>query len=213
MTFTVSDVLVEVRELIQDSTIPLRYPDEFVVRKINQIVRRMVVLRPDLFTEIVPIACVPGNLQSAPADAVRLMDVLTNNANTAVKEVSHDTLDMMVPDWRAVTGPVVNWMRFPRDQRRFYIYPAAIGGETLTLVYARCPPTLGLPSVIPLNPAYMPAVVDGTTWLMESIDAEHVESARAAMFQRGFTEMIAGGLAARRITDTDDAATAQGAAS
>lgn len=44
MSFTVADVLLDVRELIQDTKAPYRYSDDFVIRKINRTLSRMVVL-------------------------------------------------------------------------------------------------------------------------------------------------------------------------
>lgn len=207
MSFTVPDVIADVRELIQDTLSPYRYSDDFLARKISQTVRRVTVLRPDLFTEITTITCVAGSMQSPPADSVRIMDVLTNTSGAAVKEVNQEVLDLMVPAWEALTpGPAVNWMRYPRSPNRFYVYPAATVSDTLEIVYAKCPAVMTTASTIPLQDVYYPAIVDGTCWLMESIDAEHVESGRAKMFQDSFLQALTGSLQARRITDTDMAA-------
>lgn len=204
MSFLVSEVLLDVRELIQDTAVPYRYDDTFIVRKVNQVVRRMALLRPDLFTEITTITCVAGSLQSPPADSVRIMDVLTNTVGTAVKEVNQEVLDLMVPGWENLTpGPTTNWMRYPRSPNRFYVYPAATVSDTLEIVYAKCPVTLSIGSIVPVQDAYQPVVIDGTCWIMEAIDAEHVESGRAKMFQESFMAGITGSMQARRITDTD----------
>ncbi len=207
MSFTVSEVVVDVRELIQDSSLPYRYDDAFIVRKVNQIVRRAAILRPDLFTEITTISCVAGSMQSPPSDSIRIMDVLTNTAGVAVKEVNQEVLDLMFPSWESLTpGPATNWMRYPRSPNRFYVYPAATVGDSLEIVYAKCPATLSLSDVVPIQDVYMPVIVDGTCWIMEAIDAEHVESGRAKQFQDSFTSALTGGLQARRITDTETAA-------
>lgn len=52
----------------------------------------------------------------------------------------------------------------------------------------------------------MPVLVDGVCWVVEAVDAEHVEAGRAKMFKDSFTESLTVGLQARRITDTDAAA-------
>jgi hypothetical protein len=204
MTFTVADVILDVREGMSDSLIPYRYDDAFVVRRVNQVLRRICVVRPDLFTVHAPITCVAGILQSCPADSMRLFDVVSNDDGQAVKEVNQDTLDLMVPTWSAQTStPITNWMRYPRDPNRFYVYPPAAGTETLNIVYARSPAALMTNQTVPLPDAYMPAVIDGTMWLMESIDAEHVESPRAAAFKDAFESALTAGLTVRRLTDVD----------
>lgn len=203
MSFTVQDVVTEARELLLDNLLPYRYSDEYIVRKVNQILKRMVIARPDLFTTITNITCVAGSIQSAPSDSVRLMDVLTNSAGVAVKEINQEVLDLMFPNWgNGAAGPATNWMRYPRDPNRFYLYPVAAGGETLEIVYARCLPTYTASGTVGIQDAYFPVVLDGVCWMMESLDAEHVESGRAKMFRDSYDAALGAGLVARRITDT-----------
>lgn len=208
MSFTVADVILDARESVQDTDVGYyRYDDSFMVRKLNQVIRRAVVLRPDLFTQVATISCVAGGLQSCPADSVRLMDVLANSAGEAVKEVNQELLDLMVPGWELLTaGPAQNWMRYPRDPNRFYVYPSAVPASDLQIIYAKCPAMLTISDTVPMQDVYMPVLIDGLCWLAESIDAEHVESGRAKMFQDAFTTALTNGLQSRRITDTETAA-------
>ena len=207
MSFTVADVLADARDLVQDTSPPYRYDDADLVRKFNQILRRTVILRPDLFTEIVTISCAAGSLQQCPTDSVRLMDVLTNSAGSSVKQVNQEVIDLMIPDWETLaSGPATNWMRYPRDPNRFYVYPPATAAADLQIIYAKCPALLTTASTVPIQDVYMPVLVDGLCWIIESIDAEHVEAGRARMFKDSFTEALTVGLQARRITDTDAAA-------
>lgn len=210
MSFTVADIVVEARESVLDSMVPYRYSDDHIVRKINQILRRMVIVRPDLFSTVATITSVAGALQACPANSVRLMDVMLNGANRTPKEVNQDVLDMMFPEWNTdPAGQTKNWMRYPRDPNRFYVYPPSAGGETITLVYARSLPTYAIGDTVELQDAYYPVVLDGTCWLLESIDAEHVESSRSKMFKDAYDAALGGGLAARGITDSEDAGMAK----
>ena len=190
-----------------DETVPFRYSDDFLVRKVNQVLRRMVIVRPDLFTAVETITTVAGALQSCPADSVRLMDVALNGDSRVPKEVNQDVLDMMFPKWNdGAEGPTENWMRFPRDPNRFYVYPPSAGGETLTIAFAKSTPTYVMNDTIQLQDAYFPAVVDGASWLVEMIDAEHAESGRAKVFKDAYDGALAAGLAVRKLTDDEDAA-------
>jgi hypothetical protein len=210
MSFTVADIVLEARELLLDETAPYRYSDDFIVRKTNQVLRRMVIVRPDLFSAIAPITCVAGTLQSCPADSVRLMDVTLNSANRVPKEINQEVLDLMFPAWGAESAePTSNWMRYPRDPNRFYVYPPATAGEVITIVYAKSTPAYTLGDTVALQDAYFPVLLDGVCWLMESIDAEHVESSRAKMFKDAYEGALGAGLAARKITDTDEAGMAK----
>lgn len=206
MSFTVADIVTEARELLLDELLPYRYSDDFVVRKVNQVLRRMVVIRPDLFTVVANITTVAGALQQCPADSVRLMDVTKNGVGRVPKEIDQEALDVMFPSWRSGTvGATQNWMRVPRDPNRFYVYPASGGGETLTLLYARSLPTYTISDTVALQDAYQPVLLDGVCWLMESIDAEHAESARAKMFQESYNTALGAGLLARGISDSPSA--------
>jgi hypothetical protein len=149
------------------------------------------------------LTCVAGSLQTAPSDSIRFMDALSNTTGGAIKEVSQDVLDMMVPTWEALApGPAINWMRYPRDPNRFYVYPAATVSDTLTVAYSRCPATLTISGTIVMQDVYSPVILDGTVWLMEATDAEHVESGSAKAHQDSFISGLTGGLTARRLTDT-----------
>jgi hypothetical protein len=205
MSFTVADIVLEARELLLDLEEPFRYSDAFIVRKVNQVLRRMVIVRPDLFATVATITTTAGSLQACPADSVRLMDVTLNGSNLAPKEINQEVLDLMFPTWNADNaGATNNWMRYPRDPNRFYVYPPSAGGETLTIVYAKSTPTYVINDTVSLQDAYLPVLLDGVCWLMESLDAEHVESGRAKMFQDAYTTALGAGLAARAITDSED---------
>jgi len=207
MSFTVAEVLQDARELVQDTSTPYRYDDAFMVRKFNQVIRKAVIMRPDLFTQVTTIACSAGAMQVCPTDSVRIMDVLTSSTGEAVKEINQEVLDMMVPGWELTgAGPTKNWMRYPRDPNRFYVYPAATASLALEILYTKCPVMLTASDVVPIQDAYYPFVVDGLAGVLESIDAEHVESGRSKMFQDSFTAGLSAGLQARRITDTETAA-------
>jgi hypothetical protein len=55
-----------------------------------------------------------------------------------------------------------------------------------------------------LPDAYLTSVVEGTVYLAESIDNEHVNSGRAKLFQDAFTQGLGVGLQARVVTDTEE---------
>lgn len=212
MSFTVADVILEVRDLVSDSFAPYRYSDDFLVRKVNQAVRRACVIRPDLFTTHASITLAVGALQTAPADSMRLMDV-TTISGIAAKEINQDTLDLMFPSWptdATAVSTASNWMRYPRDPNRFYVYPAqASAGTAATVVYAKSPATMTSASTVPLPDAFMPCIIDGAGWLVEAVDAEYSESSRAKAFETSFREALAAGVSGRPLTDTESGGSQQ----
>jgi hypothetical protein len=203
MSFTAQAVLTEVRDLVQDSMGPdYRYSDPFVLRKIDQIVRGMAIIRPDLFIHFADITCAAGALQEAPADSVRLVDVLRNKNGQSLKEINQEALDLLSPGWPGQSAAAAtNWMRYPRAPNRFYVFPPATAGDALSIAYARCVPVTALGDTIALQDAYLSTVVNGTVWLLESVDAEHTESGRAKMYKDAYDSALAAGLTTRQITD------------
>jgi len=204
---TPQDVITEVRRLIQDESAPLRYSDAVLLGFVNETLKRMAVLRPDLFSYIGEIGTLADNpIQSCPADSVRLIEIFRVKNGNAITEVSRDTLDQSTPGWVAETpGTPVNYVRHVRNPNKFFLYPPPVGGTILVAEYVQAPRTYGLSEAIDLLPdSYLPTVVDGTVYLAESIDNEHVNSGRAKLFFDSFTQTLGVGLQSRQITDTEE---------
>jgi len=204
---TPQDVITEVRRLIQDESAPLRYSDTVLLGFVNETLKRMAVLRPDLFSLITNISTTPNVVvQSCPADSVRLVEIFQVVNGNAITEVSRDTLDQSTPGWVGeAAGTPVNYVRHVRNPNRFFLYPRPTSGTQLVAEYIQSPPTYTINQTIALLPdAYLSTVVDGTVYLAESVDNEHVNSGRAKLFYDSFTQTLGVGLQSRQITDTEE---------
>lgn len=205
------DVLVSVRQLLQDSNSNptlQRYSDDLLIGFANQTLKRMALLRPDLFSYIGEIACTAGEvLQSAPADSIQLMEILRVKNGGAIRETNRETMDQTYPAWASDTeAACVNWMRHPRNPNRFFIYPKAPVSQILIGEYAQSPPNYAVSDdILLLADAFYPCVVDGTVFLAEAVDSEAVSSQRAEMFQKSLTGMLAASLESRTVTMTENA--------
>jgi hypothetical protein len=204
---TPNEVITEVRRLIQDTKAPFRYSDAVMLGFVNQTLKKMVVLRPDLFAVIGDFATTAGSvLQDCPADSTRLIEVFQVKGGNAITEVTRRVLDQTSPSWVSdPPGAPVNFMRHVRNPNRFFVYPAPVAGTVLVGEYAQTPPdyTLNQEVTFPTD-AYFPVVVDGTVFLAESIDNEHVNSNRAKLFQDAFVQALGVGLQSRTVTDTEE---------
>jgi hypothetical protein len=204
-------VISEVRRMLQDTNtnaVLQRYSDAELLGFANQALKRIAVLRPDLFAKIAEFSTVAGEvLQTAPADSLRIMEVFRVKDGAAVREANRMTLDQTYPDW-ANDDPAatVNWMRHPRNANRFFIYPKAPAAQVLVLEYSQAPRNYNLGEQVELlSDAYLPVVIDGTIFLAESIDNEHVNSNRAQLFQQSFIQALSTNFQARPVTDTEEA--------
>lgn len=203
---TPSEVITEVRRLISDTRTPNRYSDALLLGFVNQTLKRMVILRPDLFSEIAEISTTANSvLQSLPADGVRLIEIFQVKGGNAVTEVNREMLDQSAPTWvNDPPGQPVNFVRHVRNPYKFFVYPRPVAGVVLVGEYAKTPPTYTINQTIQQLPdAYFSALVDGTVFLAESIDDEHVNSGRAKLYQDSFVQSLGVALQSRAVTDTE----------
>jgi len=203
---TPNEVITEVRRLIQDTKTPFRYSDTVLLGFVNQTLKRMVMLRPDLFAVIADFSTTANTvLQSCPADSTRLIEIFQVKDGDAVTEADRETLDRTAPGWvRETPGQPVNFMRHVRNPNRFFVSPRPAAGVVLVGEYAQTPPDYTLDQEITFpTDAYFPTTVDGVVFLAESIDNEHVNSGRAKLFQDSFVQGLGVSLQSRTITDTE----------
>lgn len=205
---TPQDVITEVRQLVQDVRAPFRYSDTVLTGFVNQTIRRMVLLRPDLFMDVDDIPVVANEvLQSCPSDSYRLVEIYRIKDGEALVEVSREMLDQTYPEWASVPPDVpVNYVRHPRNPNKFFLYPRPRINLTLVGEYVKVPPEYDLSDTIDLPDAYAPSIIDGVVYLAQSIDNEHVNSNRAKLFQDSFFQGLGVSLQSRSLTDTESGA-------
>ena len=206
-----ADVITEVRKMLQDTSTDAalqRYSDATLLGFANQTLKRMALLRPDLFALIGEIPCTTNaTLQSAPSDSIRIMEIFRIKDGPGVRETNREILDQTYPDWvTEAAGACISWMRHVRNPNRFFIYPQSTSGQILIGEYCQTPPNYASATTVTLLPdGYFPVVVDGTIFLAESIDNEHVNSNRAQLFQQSFIQTLTTSFQARSVTDTEEA--------
>jgi hypothetical protein len=206
---TPSDIITEVRRLVQDTRLPYRYEDMVLLGFVNQTLKRMAMLRPDLFGVITDIPTVPDEvLQSCPTDSIRLIEIFQVKNGNSITEVDREILNRTSPSWQnEQSGQPVNYMRHARNHNRFFVYPRPVAGVIIIGEYAQTPLDYSLNQTITLpTDAYFPVIVDGTVFLVESVDNEHVNSGRAKLFQDYFVQALGVSLQSRTLTDSEKGA-------
>lgn len=205
---TPAEIIAEVRKLVNDTRSPQRYSDADMLGFVNQTLKRMAMFRPDLFLQIGDVSTTPNTtIQSMPADSIRLVEIFGIKDGNAITEADRDTFDQTYPGWRVeAAGQPVNFMRHVRNPNVYFLYPRPEAGVTLLAEYAKVPTDYALndPIAAPID-AYFPTIVDGTVYLVESVDDEHVNSGRAKLFLDSFTQSLGVSLQSRELTDSDDA--------
>jgi len=200
------DVVTEVRRILQDTNSPQRDSDDVLIGFANQALKRIAVLRPDLFAYIGEIPCTDGEVvQSMPSDSIRLIEIYRVKNGNGVIETNREALDQALPTWMNDTAaPAVNFMRHVRNANKFFIYPKAPASQILIGEYAQTPPDYNGTTPVALLPdAYEPVVIDATVFIAESVDNEHVNSNRAQLFQQSFTQSLGVSAQSREVTDPE----------
>ena len=202
------DVIIEVRRIIQDETATYRYSDVFMLGLCNQALKRIQLLRPDLFAYVGTVACTAGAvIQDAPSDSLRIIECYSIVGGTGLVEADREVLDQTIPTWVNTTaGAAINWMRHVRNPNKFFIYPKAPVSQSLNIEYSQVPPTYdGTTTVTLLADSYFPVVVDAVIFLAESIDNEAVTSGRAKMYKESYENLLGVSRGSLPVTDTESA--------
>lgn len=201
---TPAEIITECRRLLNDTVSPYRYSDTVLLGYVNQTVKRMAILRPDLFGELGEIPTTPESaIQSLPPGAHRLIDVYQVKDGAAITEVDRETMARNHPSWMTeVAATPVNFMRHVRNPTKFFVYPRPVTGTVLIGEYAVTPSDYAADDEISvLPPSYMGVMVDGVMFLASSTDDEHVNSGRAGVFLESFTQQLGVALQNRPVLD------------
>lgn len=205
---TPQEVITQARSLINDDNalMPERFSDTTLLSFVNDAVKRASVVRPDLFivaTDITPTADqVEQELASSVTRIVELHRVVGGGA---IGEIDKETLDRSYPNWPLdASGTPVNWMRHPRNPRRYYLYPRPETGTQIKAEYVQVPGNYALGDTIGMPDSYKTALVDCVVYLAEVVDNEHVETQRAKEFFNSFMQALGADMAQRKLIDSED---------
>jgi hypothetical protein len=210
---TPADIIAEARRLLQDTRVPFRYTEAELLSYVNQTLRRVLTVRPDLFIDTVTVPLTAGTvLQSLPADAHRLVDVYYVEGYNSVNEVERLILERGYPQWVSdPAGIPYNFVRHARNPTKFFVYPRPVENLNLVVDYVVAPPTYEVDDTITApTDGYMSAIVDGVVFLASSIDDEHVLSGRAKLFLDSFMQTLGTDLQGRVLTDEEEPTVASG---
>lgn len=204
---TPQSVIAEVRVFIKDTdAVSYRNSDDNLVLMINRAMKRIALLRPDLFTTIGTITLVSGITQTVP-NYGRIVEVFGITGGGAITEGNRETLDELTPTWRSAASvaaaSITNWMRHSRNPSKFFVSPPSNGTGSLDAEYTAPPATLLIGTTIPLSENYEPAVVDMTVAEVEWADDENVLNQRAEAFYKRAKELLGADAQGRAMTDKE----------
>ncbi len=204
---TPQEVITQARVLINDDNalMPERFSDTEMLGFVNQAIKRTAMVRPDLFIisdDVTPTA--DQVEQELSTSVTRIMEVHRVVGGGAIGEVDKETMDRSAPDWTTEdSGTPVNWMRHPRNPRRYFLYPAPSTGTEISVEYIEVPSDYSIGATMALADSYRSAIVDCVVYLAEVVDNESVESERAKAFYTSFLQSLGADMSQREIVDNE----------
>jgi len=203
-------IIDRVRDTIQDEdSTAYRIGDTKMLRHLNDGLKEMCLLRPDLFPTIGDITCTNGAvLHTAPAGAIILVDIFRVKNGRVVREAKREDLDAFNPDWPNDDADAAqHWMRNDKDPIQFFTYPKAPTGQVLLGQWAAPAADLtALTGSLPtrVSPAYDTALHHYVVFRCEAKDDEHVLSGRAKLYYDAFVALMGAGAATKRDAETPE---------
>lgn len=205
---TPQEVIDRVRITINDDNalMPERFSDADLLGFVNQAIERTCMMRPDLFiTNATVTPTVDQVEQELPSTVTRLMEIHRVVGGESLGEVDKQTMDRSYPSWTTATSDTpVNWMRHPRNPRRYYLYPAPEIGTQITVEYVVVPGDYALGDTIALPDSYKAAMEDCVAALAELTDNEHVETQRYKTLMDSFMQALGADFSQRKFVDSED---------
>jgi len=190
MALTPSDILTRAADIIQDQT-NVRWPQDELLRYLNDARREIAVVRPDLYATTSTVTLTTGGTkQSLPTDGIRLIDVVRNmpsgNPGKAIRIVEREILDAQKPSWHTetATADLKHFMYDERSPRAYYVYPPATAGHQIEIIYGQTPTDISLANIsttqLTQEDVYTGAMVDYVCYRAFSKDSEYAGNAGRA---------------------------------
>lgn len=203
MTTSAQSVLQRVVVTLQDPN-AVRWTTAELVRYLNDGQRDIALIRPDATATPFTMGLVAGARQTLPTAGAKLLEVIRNTTGTqrAVRLVNRNVLDAQNPDWYSKAGvlDIKHYTFDAREPRVFYVYPPALTGASVEMVYSAYPADITEPSAGALYTAvsgnlsvqdiFANALTNYILYRAFSKDAETVNAAAATSYYQLYQSML-----------------------
>lgn len=206
-TIRASEILARIADQVQDDTF-VRWTEAELMRWLSDAQREIVLRRPGALSVRATVALQQGTAQTIPAGGIKLLDVVRNQGvggNTpgrAIRPVDRRIMDQQTPDWHMAPPDAVikHFMLDDRAPDVFYVYPPALAGASVQMIYSVSPSAITSASqLMQIDDTWVSALVDFVLWRAYSKDADYAGNAtradthrsafEAAVSNRGSTEV------------------------
>lgn len=199
MPIPVTDLFKRIDDLLLDYD-RVRWPEVERLRWANEAMGAIMSRRPQSFAkrEVVPL--VAGAAQTIPVGGSMLLDVVRNmgaNGTTpgrAIRRTSRQVLDDGNRDWysEAPTATIKNFTFDERLPAGFYVYPPAVAGTQVEIVYTSIPAAVTDVSSgqLDIGAEYLEPMLNYVCYRCHSKDAEYADNGVAVAYFQAFEQSL-----------------------
>lgn len=193
----VSELLQRAQDILNDAGF-VRWTKPELLRWLNDGMRDLLPLDPTACQKTATVILADGAMQTLPAEAVQLLDVVGNVQDSGapgrqIRLVSRPTLDAAFPKWQMESSKpyVSNVMYDVINRKIFWVYPPAQAGVKIDLVYSYIPSVVADTDNVPVDAMYQTPLVDYVLFRAFSKETEQQSSAaRAAAHLQAFSSAV-----------------------
>jgi hypothetical protein len=192
----VSDIITRARILLNDQD-GTRWLDTELVSWINDAQKLISMTRPDASVANQALTLVAGTKQAIPASGFRLLDVVRNigvdgvTGGRSIRIVDRVVMDTQDRMWHTSTasGTIIHFIYDNRDPKNFYVYPPAVAGTKIEVMYSVSPteivynvvtPATTLNTDLTVSDIYLESVLNYVMSRCYSKDAEFSQNPQLA---------------------------------
>lgn len=180
---TISYIIGKVNDQLVDDGF-VRWPKEKLMTYFNDAQRAIVIIRPDSHVTETEFSCAAGTKQTLPDEALRLVDVRSNEMGYAIINRDKSEITELYPKWYGTTGEdePEAFIYDERQPKTFFLFPGVPAALKVEVVYSSTPPVRaigGIDAKADLDNVYSNAIVEYMLYMAHSKDFEHSELAKA----------------------------------
>lgn len=189
-TITASSIVGRATTILQDTT-NVRWPQDELLKWLNDGQREIVLLKPDAYSKVETVTLVAGTKQTLPAAGVMLLDVVRNmgtdgsTPGRAIRLVDREIMDAQNATWHAdsASSSVIHYIYNPNAPKTYYVYPPQPSSNfgQVEIIYSASPSDVTINQTVTIDDIYANALLDYILYRAYSKDADYAGNAQRAV--------------------------------
>lgn len=193
---TVTSILGDVRNTLNDEGSVQRWSDADIVKYYNAAILQLALVRPDATAVTSALTLVSGTRQTLPSGGLRLIRITRNmgadglTPGVPVKRADEQTLGMFKPDWHTQTAAaaIKNYLYDDRDPKTYWVNPPSDGTGRVQGIYSAAPTaettvTVAAGALLAVDDVYLAPV---KAWMLKEAFGVEISSLASQALSRQY---------------------------